>query len=132
MYRTYTYALKCPLTYKIMYIGKTVNPNQRYVQHCIGKKSHNHDKSLLYDWVRRLGIYGYKPLMKILCEYDNERDLIRENKNNGILNKHYTPKDMVLEDMPILPQHYAKLMREIRQNSINNKKLLSCTKTQDK
>ncbi len=62
----YIYTLTCPITNKIMYIGKTINLKERLSGHFKEKKN-NKNK---IEWIKNLRIKGLKPIIEILDEVD--------------------------------------------------------------
>jgi hypothetical protein len=67
--KVYIYALIDPCTDDIRYIGKSIDPEQRYSQHLNNKDSNK----LKIAWINRLGNNGLQPKMKIL-EIANEKN----------------------------------------------------------
>lgn len=65
----YIYALIDPRDDKIRYIGKSIDPDQRYIQHLNDKKSNK----AKVGWINRMANRGYEPTLKVL-EVANERN----------------------------------------------------------
>jgi hypothetical protein len=63
--KVFIYGLKCPITEKIRYIGKTNNLKDRYSRHINEKK--NYHKCL---WIKNLKEQGVKPEMVVIDEVD--------------------------------------------------------------
>lgn len=65
MNTTFIYALKCPLTAKVRYVGKADNPEKRFKQHihkCRQSPSHKN------SWISGLLNEGNKPVLEIIAE----------------------------------------------------------------
>jgi group I intron endonuclease len=85
----YIYALKCPDTLHVRYVGKSINPQKRLCRHLYeaktGSKTHRH------NWINQLTECGKKPLLEILEEVaanqwaDRERYYIALYKPTGLL-----------------------------------------------
>lgn len=61
------YALKCPVTEKIRYVGRTRNkPEYRYASHC-GRWAARR----IRKWVKWLATFGKKPELIILATVDD-------------------------------------------------------------
>lgn len=85
------YALTCPFTGKIMYVGATKNsPEIRLYQHWHSKHCESRSSRPLYAWLRSLESQGAYPGMRILEEVngsplaEKEIDWIRKLKREGI------------------------------------------------
>lgn len=82
------YALHCPKTKKITYIGKSINIRHRYAQHLRGE-SNTTPKAL---WVKSLEDKGLKPFVSILEETHNldeaEKKHIKAIGVVGLFNVH--------------------------------------------
>lgn len=63
----YIYALLCPTTDELRYVGKTVDLTSRYNTHC-------NDKTNTYrgKWIRSLKMHGHKPVMIVLEQSDSD------------------------------------------------------------
>lgn len=65
--KSFIYALCCPLTKKVEYIGKSINPKERYGGHLLPssliKKNHKN------NWVKKLIKNNQKPLLLIIGEF---------------------------------------------------------------
>ena len=69
--KSYIYALKCPKTDKIRYIGQTVRkPSYRYKDHLAEAKRYNRKKTKKSNWIVGLLRNNQLPLMVILEELD--------------------------------------------------------------
>lgn len=87
--RIYFYALKDPITFKIRYIGQTVNPGNRLRNHIYEAKKNN--KNHKERWIIQLLRKNEKPIMDILWEEvmsaeeanSFETDLIQFYKDEG-------------------------------------------------
>lgn len=83
---TYIYALCCPDTGEIRYIGKANNPELRLKSHI--KDSARRDYPL-YRWMRKLSITGKLPVMVVISEESNdsweqaEREAIKKYRESG-------------------------------------------------
>lgn len=64
--RIYFYALKDPITFKIRYIGQTVNPGNRLRNHIYEAKKNN--KTHKERWIIQLLRKNERPIMEILWE----------------------------------------------------------------
>jgi hypothetical protein len=70
----YIYALRDPLTNRVRYIGRSINPEQRLREHqCFGRRSFGLSGDNLYGWLKFLSQMGQMPRMMIL-ERVNFRD----------------------------------------------------------
>lgn len=122
---TFIYVIKCPLTNRVVYVGRSWKPYERFKQH--QASAHKNISNVdLSNWIASLNMYGYKPVFKIIDNKDTEDYwIIHYSKKGCLFNRHRLTKyvDLDIKDIPILPKHYANLMREIRQNSIKNKSL---------
>lgn len=67
----YIYALVCPDTQQVRYIGKTINPKNRMYGHINSSRSVKKPTKVMC-WVNSLLKVGKKPIMKILHETDND------------------------------------------------------------
>lgn len=67
----YIYALICPDTQQVRYIGKTINPRNRMYGHINNSKG-NKKPTKVMCWVSSLLKAGKKPIMEILHETDND------------------------------------------------------------
>jgi len=89
------YVLLCPITGRPTYVGKAIDPNRRYGQHC--SLSNNQGLSPREKWLRGLAKRGRKPELVVLqCEvvdwdeaerfwvtYLRDRGFILVNSNDG-------------------------------------------------
>ena len=87
MKTTFIYALCCPLSGEIRYIGKSNNPKGRFTKHkSKNSKDNNLDKK---EWIKNLLSNNLLPVLKILEEVsieewkNKEKFYIKEYKNNG-------------------------------------------------
>lgn len=122
--KTWVYVLKCPMTYEVKYVGRTWKPKERLKQHIMSSLKYNGNNPDLARWICLLNIYGYNPIFKIIDDKDTEDNWIVYYLGKGdLFNRHRLNrhKDATTCNFPILPQHYAKLMREIRENSKKGK-----------
>ena len=80
---TYIYALCCPDTSKIRYIGKSNDPEKRLKQHL----RENRRNYPVYNWINKLRMENKIPLLKILSETrdwkSKEKELIAKNVSEG-------------------------------------------------
>lgn len=60
----YIYALVCPYTYKIRYVGKSMNHKQRYDAHI--RCANNVEDTRLYRWIRKLIRTEEVPMLHLL------------------------------------------------------------------
>jgi len=67
----YIYALCEPDTAEIKYIGKSINPKERYFNH-ISKNTGGNKNTLLCDWILNLRIINKLPSMIILQKIPEE------------------------------------------------------------
>lgn len=83
----YIYALLCPFSKDIKYIGKTVSPKNRIATHMYQSKKGR--KGYVYNWIRSLTNKNQVPIMNILtvCDKNNweecEKKFIKQYKNLG-------------------------------------------------
>ena len=84
----YVYVLVDPITNKIRYIGRTKNPDKRYVGHLNGNSN-----GYILNWVDNLKQQGKRPILKIIddtCDFERikeiELDLIRTFDRRFLLN----------------------------------------------
>lgn len=81
---SYIYALLDPNTLEIKYIGKSINPALRLINHKCNNKA-----TPLYNWIRSLG--DKKPILKILCKCKSKNEnkfeklYITKYKKTGVL-----------------------------------------------
>jgi len=68
MTKIYIYALHCPVTDEIRYIGKAKNPEKRLAGHL----QETRRKTPLYDWIEKLRKNSLTPKMLIISEANNE------------------------------------------------------------
>jgi hypothetical protein len=68
----YIYALRCPRSGEIRYIGKATNPDERFRQHLRIAKSGR--KLHVSRWIRKLIRGGLSPVLEILCEVRAHED----------------------------------------------------------
>lgn len=62
---TFIYALKCPITGRVRYIGKSNNPQKRLSRHLGEDRDRNcHRKT----WLNSLTVRGLRPILEILSE----------------------------------------------------------------
>jgi predicted GIY-YIG superfamily endonuclease len=81
----FIYALIDPDTSDVRYIGKTVNPESRYRDHC--NTGHEYRNPRKVAWVKALKSQGKKPVLAILEECTDEG--WEEAESKWI--KHYQP-----------------------------------------
>jgi hypothetical protein len=62
------YALKCPVSFEIKYIGKSKNISKRYAAHCSSNPKSGYPVSL---WIDKLRKSGLKPLIDVLSVTEN-------------------------------------------------------------
>lgn len=84
----YIYALLCPDTLDVKYVGKTIDPKRRYSLHISYSKTVSVWNSRpLHEWINLLLIYGKKPVLHLIEEVNDdnwkerERFWINEFKN---------------------------------------------------
>lgn len=65
------YALKCPISFEIRYIGKSKNISKRYSAHCCSDPKSGYPVSL---WIDKLRKSGLKPLIEVLSVSENLDD----------------------------------------------------------
>lgn len=63
MKTTFIYALNCPTTGGIRYVGKSNNPNKRFKQHFLSRECCHRT-----NWLKALAVQGLKPVLEILDE----------------------------------------------------------------
>jgi len=63
--KTYIYTLKCPITGKVRYVGKTNNPTERYKNHINKARDGGTHKR---NWINLLRIKNLKPIFEIIDE----------------------------------------------------------------
>jgi hypothetical protein len=104
---TFIYALRCPITGRIRYVGKTNDPERRIYQH-LGRDHANPAKA---EWVNSLLAQGKEPTMVILEGVSrvgwkfSEHRWIRRLMAHGVpLFKHYPRKPRV---KPVLPAYQS-------------------------
>lgn len=66
---TYIYTLSCPITDEVRYVGKALNPKQRYNEHL--SPSRTRDGTHKSNWIKSLLLNGMKPTMHIIDETIN-------------------------------------------------------------
>ena len=72
------YVLKCPLSNKIRYVGKSNNYKTRYKQHCKDFGTETYKKL----WIKKLKNKGFVPILEILETSTNDIEArIKENDN---------------------------------------------------
>ncbi len=83
----YLYAIVDPQNDSVIYIGQTLHPEQRYMEHLRGKLE-------VDRWMRDMISQGIKPEMRIISKHhkninQQERYLIAKTKqqNSSLLNK---------------------------------------------
>jgi len=92
----YIYALICPITKDIRYIGKTKHPKSRYNQHL--KDAEKRNKTEKQKWIIKLKSKNMKPLLQIIDKTENEKEArILEEKTvianiNTVFNIHMPGK----------------------------------------
>lgn len=64
---TYIYVLRCPLSNKVRYVGKTNNPKERYKNHL--NRLHNKGTHKA-NWIVHLRNKGLRPIFEIIEEVD--------------------------------------------------------------
>jgi hypothetical protein len=62
----YIYSLNCPLTNKPRYVGKSIHPNQRFLEHISHAKRNN--KTHTDKWINALLNNGTQPILIIIKE----------------------------------------------------------------
>jgi group I intron endonuclease len=73
--KIYIYSLTDPITNKIRYIGKSVNPNQRYSAHISrSKERKTHTNCWIYGLLKK----GLKPILNVIEECDESNWIERE------------------------------------------------------
>ena len=74
MSKVYIYKLISPISKRVRYIGKTINPKERYSKHLSSKGN-----TMKHKWVSGLKAKGMKPLIEIVevCNQENvdEREI---------------------------------------------------------
>lgn len=71
--RVYFYTLSDPITGEIVYVGKTSDPQMRYLQHCrTGKGRFDGNAEKTWWLVSLLKGYGALPIMTIVACIDND------------------------------------------------------------
>ena len=87
--KTYIYALGCPKTLEVRYLGKSQNPQKRYIAHVSAALRGVYDHHTA-RWIRRLAAEGLKPVLRVLeevpegkCWREAERWWIAEGLNLG-------------------------------------------------
>jgi hypothetical protein len=89
---SYVYALICPNTYRVRYVGRTAYPVRRMQEHCIGPGN-----DLLRAWVRELQGSEQLPILRIIerCEPEREKEIEAfwiahyTSRYTDIVNAHY-------------------------------------------
>ena len=66
MSKVYIYTISDPLTEEVRYVGKTINPSQRFISHRYAAKKH-----YVACWIRKLKSQGLKPMFHIVDEVDD-------------------------------------------------------------
>jgi GIY-YIG catalytic domain-containing protein len=70
---TYIYALHCPISKTVRYIGKSVNPTKRFQQHIYfartGRSRHH-----AAQWIRKVLAAGLEPTLEIFYEVKEDED----------------------------------------------------------
>lgn len=79
--KVYIYSLTDPITNKVRYIGKSIEPSQRYSAHLTrAKKRKNYTNCWIYGLLKK----GLKPIMTIIEECDESNWIEREQYNISI------------------------------------------------
>ncbi len=74
----WTYLLQDPFTLDIRYVGKALNPQHRYWQHC---RLYEHEsRTRKYRWIKRLMAQGAKPILTGLVKWPNNTAACVEGK----------------------------------------------------
>lgn len=68
--KIYIYTLSHPVTSEVKYVGKSVNPSNRYTQHIIDAKN-NKSKSYKSNWIRSLLSNNLQPEIHIIDELED-------------------------------------------------------------
>lgn len=115
--KDYTYALMCPISRKVRYVGATGMIENRFKQHLVAARSYSNKNTLLCDWINQLGMYGYKPIFLILCQGNSEWYKIREYAElNVIYNKSHSSHLDCIEPMPLysdlFKNHYNHFIKK--------------------
>jgi hypothetical protein len=80
------YALCCPSSGAVRYIGKANNSQKRLGTHL---RDSNRRNTPLYAWIRGLAANGRRPVLRVLCStpdwQEEERRLIAAHKSSGKL-----------------------------------------------
>ena len=91
----YIYALKCPETNIIKYVGKSYIPKRRYIEH-LSKSRNDKCRSIpLYGWINELLNNNLKPILEILeeCETkiwaEKEKEWIAKFGISNLLNRNH-------------------------------------------
>ena len=95
---SYVYALTCPITKQVRYIGQSVNPSLRYEQHLSAPGN-----PAMYDWLDELKASGLRPGLRIIerCAIDTVSDIemfwIHHHLalSSGMINARYTKSGKV-------------------------------------
>lgn len=73
MKKTFIYILKCPISYEVRYVGKTINLKRRFNDHIC--KLNPKYKSHVCAWIRKLAKDGLRPTIEVIEEcYSNWAD----------------------------------------------------------
>ena len=70
MVRHVVYALRCPVTQRIRYVGKTINPKARYRQH-ISEKGLDTQKKRWIHWLKK---QNKLPILEILGTFNTQEE----------------------------------------------------------
>lgn len=70
---TYIYALHCPIAKTVRYIGKSVNPSERFAQHLYFAKTGRSDHYAA-RWIRKVLAAGMSPILEVFYEVKADED----------------------------------------------------------
>jgi len=116
----YFYALKCPMTNTIKYIGRSVNPNGRYRQHIhAGKKEGPKDRKAA--WIKSLLDKNLKPIMEIIDKIENYKSIEEVKKREEFLIREFKKIYDLKNDRDIVENGY-NFSKESREKMSNAQK----------
>lgn len=106
------YALLCPFTEEVHYVGKSTRGLTRPFQHL--KQSHSEK---INQWVNDLSKINYKPIVKIL-EYVNDEDFLNLREKYWI--QFYLDKGLLLNSNLTTPFTISAKLEEILEEDCEN------------
>lgn len=117
-YECCTYALKCPITGIIRYIGRTHHLERRIREHLNMANKNVCSNRNVSKWIAQLRIYGLSPIYEIICYEDKELYYVdyysKKGRNAKLLNASDFKWQVYIDDIPFFHEYFKNIKEGLK------------------